>query len=115
MTGERAAESDDMEIGHLLNGYWSLPETRYPTPCMLNEKRPPLPDTHTPAREKSLNFFAFRQQQMGDWPINCCDALGLPRPCLNCSGILSRASLPMAANSCTSQPQRHLPCYLFVG
>jgi hypothetical protein len=30
------------------------------------------------AREKSLNFFAFRQQQMGNWPINCCDALGLP-------------------------------------
>ena len=42
--------------------------------------RPPLPDTHTPvhAREKSLNFFAFKQQQMGNWPINCCDDLGLP-------------------------------------
>jgi|SRR5580704_4684352 hypothetical protein len=38
------------------------------------------PCTHTPthAREKSLNFFAFEQQQMGNWPINCCDALGLP-------------------------------------
>src|ERR1700733_11065154 len=35
--------------------------------------RPLLPDTHTPtpAREKSLNFFAFEQQQMGNWPINC--------------------------------------------
>jgi hypothetical protein len=32
----------------------------------------------TPAREKSLNFFAFEQQQMGNWPINCCDGLGLP-------------------------------------
>ena len=39
-----------------------------------------FPDTHapTPAREKSLNFFAFEQQQMGNWPINCCDDLGLP-------------------------------------
>ena len=34
--------------------------------------------SHARAREKSLNFFAFRQQQMGNWPINCCDALGLP-------------------------------------
>ena len=32
----------------------------------------------TPAREKSLNFFAFEQQQMGNWPTNCCDDLGLP-------------------------------------
>ena len=38
-----------------------------------------LADTRSAhAREKSLNFFAFRQQQMGNWPINCCDALGLP-------------------------------------
>ena len=34
--------------------------------------------THARAREKSLNFFAFEQQQMGNWPINCCDALGSP-------------------------------------
>ena len=33
---------------------------------------------HAHAREKSLNFFAFKQQQMGNWPINCCDDLGLP-------------------------------------
>jgi hypothetical protein len=25
-----------------------------------------------------LNFFAFRQQQMGNWSIICCDDLGLP-------------------------------------
>ena len=37
-----------------------------------------LTHTPTPAREKSLNFFAFEQQQMGNWPINCCDDLGLP-------------------------------------
>ena len=57
-------------------------ETHYPTPCMLLTTntgvprsgyewlrvRPPLPDTHTPtpAREKSLNFFAYEQQQMGN-------------------------------------------------
>jgi hypothetical protein len=44
------------------------------------ESRPSLPDTHTPtpAREKSLTFFAFEQQQMGNWPTNCCNDLGLP-------------------------------------
>ena len=84
------------ENAHANRRIWKIgAEPRYPTPCMLLKAntgvpefgicsrrglRPPLPDTHTPthAREKSLNFFAFRQQQMGNWPINCCDALGLP-------------------------------------
>ena len=43
-----------------------------------NHRLSALAHTPTPAREKSLNFFAFEQQQMGNWPINCCDDLGLP-------------------------------------
>ena len=61
--------------------------------CWRRASRPagaPLPDTHTPtrAREKSLNFFAFEQQQMGNWPINCCDDLGLP---INAKKFLNRS------------------------
>ena len=51
------------------------------------------PCTYTPrrAREKSLNFFAFEQQQMGNWSINCCDGLGLP--------ISSEVSEPVGESS----------------
>ena len=38
----------------------------------------PLTHMRPRAREKSLNFFAVGQQQVGNWPISCCDGLGLP-------------------------------------
>ena len=54
-------------------------EPRYPTPVYVKRGEARLaPDTGAHTREKSLNFFAFRQKQMGNWPINCCDDLGLP-------------------------------------
>ena len=32
---------------------------------------------HARARE-IIELFRFEQQQMGNWPINCCDDLGMP-------------------------------------
>ena len=46
------------------------------TTCMLLKTNSGVP--LSPAREKSLTFFAFEQQQMGNWPTNCCNDLGLP-------------------------------------
>ena len=55
--------------------------------------------THTPtrAREQSLNFFAFEQQQMGNWPINCCDESRIADQCKEVSEPVGVSSVCVSA------------------
>jgi hypothetical protein len=72
------------------------------------EGRAPLLHTYAHARAREImTFFAFEQQQMGNWPINCCNDLGLP--------IRARSSTipePVQARTApdvVSEPSERLP------